>query len=79
MDTKRPNHRPNKPLTTDKELTDNFYTINEVSKILKLHHTTIRRAIKNKRLRAFRLQGKWLIKKEDIQEIGDVLNDNNNN
>ena len=79
MDTKRPNHRPNKQLTTNQELTDDFYTINEVSKILKLHHTTIMRAIKSKRLKAYRLHAKWLIKKEDIQRIGEVLNDNNNN
>lgn len=79
MDTKRPNHRPNKPLTTNQELTDDFYTINEVSKLLKLHHTTIRRAIKDKRLKAYRLHAKWLIKKEDIQDLGGALNDNNNN
>lgn len=79
MESKRPNHRPNKPLTTNQELTDNFYTINEVSKILKLHHTTIRRAIKSKRLKAYRLGAKWLIKKEDIQDLGEMLNDNNNN
>lgn len=79
MESKRPNHRPNKPLTTNQELTDNFYTINEVSKLLKLHHTTIRRAIKSKRLKAYRLGAKWLIKKEDIQDLGDVKNDNNNN
>ena len=24
MESKRPNHRPNKPLTTNQELTDNF-------------------------------------------------------
>ena len=41
MESKRPNHRPNKPLTTNQELTDDFYTINEVSKLLKLHHTTV--------------------------------------
>ena len=79
MESKRPHHRPNKPLTTNQELTDNFYTINEVSKLLKLHHTTIRRAIKSKRLKAYRLGAKWLIKKEDIQDLGDVKNDNNNN
>ena len=79
MESKRPNHRPNKPLKTSQELTDNFYTINELSKILKLHHTTIRRAIKSKRLKAYRLGAKWLIKKEDIQDIGEMFNDNNDN
>lgn len=43
---KRPNHRPNKDLTTADILDDKFYTIYEVADILKVHHTTIRRAIK---------------------------------
>lgn len=70
MESKRPNHRPNKPLTTSEDLTDSFYTINEVSEILKVHQSTIRRAIKSKRLKAYRLGAKWLIKKEDIQDLG---------
>lgn len=73
MEGKRPNHRPNKPLKTSKKLEDNYYTIYEVADILKLHHTTIRRAIKSKRLKAYRLGAKWLIKKEDIEDIGDNL------
>ncbi len=72
MDTKRPNHRHNKPLTTSDKLDDEFYTINEVADKLKVHHTTIRRAIKEGRLRAFKLGAKWLIKKEDIQSLGGV-------
>ena len=72
METKRPNHRPNKELTTSKQLKDDFYTIYEVSDILKVHHTTIRRAIKDNRLKAFKIGTKWLIKKEDIQKLGDV-------
>lgn len=72
MDTKRPNHRPNKPLKTNSKLDDKFYTIDEVSDILKVHHTTIRRAIKEDRLKAFRIGKKWLIKKEDIEFLGDV-------
>ena len=79
MTSKRPNHRPLKDLTTSKKLNDEFYTINEVADILKVHHNTIRRAIKSKRLKAYRLGAKWLIKKEDIQDLGDVKNDNNNN
>ena len=47
--------------------------------MLKIHNTTIRREIKSKRLKAYRLGAKWLIKKEDIQDLGDVKNDNNNN
>ena len=70
MESKRPNHRPNKPLTTTNILTDKFYTIYEVADILKVHHTTIRRAIKDKRLKAFKIGTKWLIKKEDIERLG---------
>jgi excisionase family DNA binding protein len=72
METKRPNHRPNKELKTIKILDDEFYTINEVADILKVHHTTIRRAIKDDRLKAFKFGKKWLIKSKDIQKIGDM-------
>lgn len=72
MDTKRPNHRPNKVLKTSDKLGDKFYTIQEVADILKVHHTTIRRAIKDNRLKAFKIGTKWLIKKEDIEQLGDV-------
>lgn len=69
MDTKRPNHRPNKPLTTDVKLKDQFYTIYEVADILKVHHTTIRRAIKQNRLKAVKIGTEWRIKKEDISNL----------
>ena len=67
---KRPNHRPNKPLTTTKILNDEYYTIYEVADILKVHHTTIRRAIKDNRLKAFKIGTKWLIKANDIERLG---------
>lgn len=66
---KRPNHRPNKELKTDKHLKDQYYTIYEVADILKVHHNTIRRAIKDKRLKAIKIGTKWLIKKEDITNL----------
>jgi excisionase family DNA binding protein len=69
---KRANHRPNKPLKTSEKLEDKFYTIDEVADILKVHHTTIRRAIKDKRLNAFKIGTKWLIKKGDIEQLGGV-------
>lgn len=69
---KRPNHRPNKPLKTRKKLDDEFYTIYEVADILKVHHTTIRRAIKDKRLNAFKMGAKWVIKREEIEQLGGV-------
>lgn len=65
----RPNHRPNKPLKTDIKLKDQYYTIEEVAEILKVHHTTIRRAIKQNRLPAFKIGTKWLIKKETITNL----------
>lgn len=66
---KRPNHRPNKPLKTDVKLKDQYYSIYEVADILKLHHNTIRRAIKDKRLKATKFGTKWLIKKDDISNL----------
>lgn len=72
MDNKKPNHRPQKELKTTEKLKDKFYTIDEVSQILKVHHTTIRRAIKDNRLKAFKIGKKWLIKKEDIESLGDI-------
>lgn len=66
---KRPNHRPNKPLTTNVKLKDQFYTIYEVADILKVHHTTIRRAIKDNRLKAIKIGTEWRIKKEDISNL----------
>lgn len=69
---KKPNHRPNKPLKTSEKLEDKFYTIYEVADILKVHHTTIRRAIKENRLQAFKIGTKWLIKKDDIEQLGGV-------
>ena len=68
-ETKRPNHRPQKLLKTDQKLQDQFYTIYEVADILKVHHTTIRRAIKDNRLKASKIGTKWLIKKQDIENI----------
>ena len=70
MDKRVNNKRPNKPLTTSDKLDDKFYTIDEVATLLKVHHTTIRRAIKDKRLNAFKIGTKWLIKKEDIESLG---------
>lgn len=67
---KKPNHRPNKPLKTDIKLKDQYYTIYEVADILKVHHTTVRRAIKQKHLKATKFGTKWLIKREDITNYG---------
>ena len=66
---KRPNHRPNKPLTTTEKLQDQFYTINETAELLKVHPNTIRKAIREQRLNAIHLGSKWLIKKQDIESL----------
>jgi len=66
MQNKRPNHRPNKSLKTNVKLKDQYYTIYEVAEILKVHHTTIRRAIKDNRLKAIKFGTEWRIKKEEI-------------
>lgn len=68
---KKPNHRPLKDLKTSKILDDEYYTIYQVADLLKVHHTTIRRAIKEKRLKAFKIGTKWLIKADDIKRLGD--------
>lgn len=70
MDNRVNNKRPNKSLKTSDKLEDKFYTIDEVASILKVHHSTIRRAIKDNRLKAFKIGTKWLIKKEDIESLG---------
>lgn len=69
MKEKRPNHRPYKELKTNVKLKDQYYTIYEVADILKVHHNTIRRAIKNGRLKALKFGSEWRIKREDITNI----------
>lgn len=69
QESKRPNHRPNKPLTTTKILNDEYYTIYEVADLLKVHHTTIRRAIREGRLKAHRIGKKWFINRKDIERL----------
>ena len=48
-------------------LEDEFYTIEELSKLLKVEHKTIRRAIKRGEIKAMKLGKQWRIKKSDIQ------------
>lgn len=64
---KRPNHRPNKELKTKEKLQDRYYTIYEVADILKVHHNTIRRAIKSGRLKAERIGTTWRISKTELK------------
>lgn len=48
-------------------LEDEFYTIEELSKLLKVEHKTIRRAIQRGEIKAMKLGKQWRIKKSDIQ------------
>ena len=48
-------------------LEDEFYTIEELSKLLKVEHKTIRRAKKRGEIKAMKLGKQWRIKKSDIQ------------
>ena len=65
---KRPNHRPNKELKTTQKLQDSNYTIYEVADILKVHHNTIRKAIKENRIKAERIGYQWRIPKSEIDK-----------
>ena len=65
---KRPNHRPNKELKTTQKLQDSYYSIYEVADILKVHHNTIRKAIKENRIKAERIGYQWRIQKSEIDK-----------
>ena len=65
---KRPNHRPNKELKTTQKLQDSYYSIYEVADILKVHHNTIRKAIKENRIKAERIVYQKKKKKSEIDK-----------
>lgn len=48
-------------------LNDEFYTIDEVAKILKVEHKTIRRAIKRGDIKAMKIGRQYRIRKSDFQ------------
>lgn len=48
-------------------LNEEFYTIDELAKILKVEHRTIRRAIKRGDIKAMKVGRQYRIKKSDIQ------------
>lgn len=68
MEEKRPNHRPYKKLEIPTGLIEEYYTIYEVADLLKVHHKTVRRMIKDERLPAQRLGREWRIKRDDIEK-----------
>ena len=61
--------RPPKQLKelADINLNDEFYTIDEVAKILKVEHRTIRRAIKRGDIKAMKVGRQYRIRKSDFQ------------
>ena len=68
MNGKRPNHRPRMELKTEGiRLEDEYYTIEELAKLLKVHKNTIRNAIKDGRIKAEKFGQQWRIRKKDIQ------------
>lgn len=68
MEEKRPNHRPLKEMKTPIKLDEQFYTINELATILKVHPNSIRNAIKDGRLHAEKFGKVWRIRKKEIEK-----------
>ena len=68
MNETRPNHSPRMELKTEGiRLEDEYYTIEELAKLLKVHKNTIRNAIKDGRIKAEKFGQQWRIRKKDIQ------------
>ena len=68
MKKRNPNHRPRMELKTDRiKLEDEYYTIEDLAKLLKVHKNTIRNAIKDGRIKAEKFGQQWRIRKKDIQ------------
>jgi len=45
-----------------------FYTAEEVAKVLRLHPYTVRRLCREKRVPAFKFGGQWRFRKDDIDK-----------
>lgn len=57
---------------------EKFYTIDQVAEILEMHHKTIRKFIKDEKLKANKVGKQWRISKEDLDRFMDVKSDKNN-
>ncbi|MER0280204.1 helix-turn-helix domain-containing protein [Clostridioides difficile] len=57
---------------------EKFYTIDQVAEILEMHHKTIRKFIKDEKLKANKVGKQWRISKEDLDRFMDVKSDENN-
>lgn len=71
MEEKRPNHRPPKERMIDPSLIEErgFYTINEVATLLKFHHQTVRKMIREGELQAKKIGKEWRIKGADLDRL----------
>ncbi len=45
-----------------------YYTAEEVAKVLRLHPYTVRRLCREKRVPAFKFGGQWRFRREDIEK-----------
>lgn len=45
-----------------------FYTVDEVAKVLRLHPYTVRRLCREKRVPAFKFGGQWRFRRDDIDQ-----------
>ena len=68
----RPNHRPPKERRIEEPLEKDYYTIYEVAEMLRFHHKTIRRMIKNGELPAKKYGKEWRIRKAELEEFTKV-------
>lgn len=64
-----PNHRPPKEKIITQPLQDEYYSIYEVSDLLKLHHTTVRKMIKTGEIKAVKVGKQWRIYKDNLQKF----------
>ena len=46
-----------------------FYTAEEVAKVLRLHPYTVRRLCREKRVPAFKFGGQWRFRKDEIDKL----------
>ena len=69
MQEKRPNHRPPKERIITDELNEEFYSINDVAALMKLHHTTVRKMIKTGELKAVKIGRIYRIKKSVLEQF----------
>ncbi|MGX9755394.1 helix-turn-helix domain-containing protein [Clostridioides difficile] len=55
---------------------EKFYTIDQVANILEMHHKTIRKFIKDGKLKANKVGKQWRVSQEDLNSFMDVKSEN---